>query len=185
MRSRQKNKDKVGPLKDADGNLITNDEVTADLLNKYFGSVFTEENIKNIPVASKKFQGDGKDVKREVIFTKSRVTEMLKCLKVDKTPGIDALHPKFLFEVREEIGEVMAELMNKSMQTGEIPQDWRDAIVVPLFKKGNRSEASNYRPVSLTCIICKVMERIIKDDMMRHMEEHKIIKDSQHGFSEQ
>ena len=93
------------------------------MLNKYFGSVFTEENIKNIPVASKKFQGDGKDVKREVIFTKSRVTEMLKCLKVDKTPGIDALHPKFLFEVREEIGEVMAELMNKSMQTGEIPQD--------------------------------------------------------------
>ena len=76
VRSRQKKKDKVGPLKDADGNLITNDEVTADLLNKYFGSVFTEENIKNIPVASKKFQGDGKDVKREVIFTKS---ELLRC----------------------------------------------------------------------------------------------------------
>ena len=182
MRSRQNKKDKVGPLKDTHGNLITSDEETVDMLNEYFGSVFTIENIQNIPVANRMFQGDEKDVKREVIFTKHRVVEMLKNLKVDKTPGIDALHPKFLFEVREEIGEILAVIMNMSMQTGEIPQDWKDAIVVPLFKKGNRSEACNYRPVSLTCIICKIMEKIIKEDMMKHMENHKLIKESQHGF---
>src|SRR6218665_3361425 len=76
---------------------------------------------------------------------------------------IDAMHPKIIKELREELGEVLADIMRKSMITGEIPQDWRDANIVPIYKKGNRSEPGNYRPVSLTCIVCKVMERIIKN----------------------
>ena len=73
--------------------------------------------------------------------------------------------------------------MRKSMITGEIPQDWRDAKIVPIYKKGNRSEPGNYRPVSLTCIVCKVMERIIKNDMTEHLAEYNVINKSQHGFT--
>ena len=62
-------------------------------------------------------------------------------------------------------------------------QEWRDALIVPLFKKGIRSEAGNYRPVSLTSVVCKVMERIIKDNIVEHLNEHDIIKGSQHGFT--
>ena len=55
------------------------------------------------------------------------------------------------------------------MQEGIVPQDWKDAIVVPIFKKGVKSEPSNYRPVSLTSVVCKLMERIVKDVIQDHL----------------
>jgi len=109
--------------------------------------------------------------------------EQLKRLKTDKSPGIDELHPKFLHEVREEFGEALAQIFNKSMQTGDVPQEWRDALIVPVFKKGNRSDPCNYRPVSLTSVVCKIMERIVKDNVVEHLNEYKVIKGSQHGFT--
>ena len=65
--------------------------------------------------------------------------------------------------MREEIGE--AQIFNKSMQTGHVPRECRDTLIVPLFKKGIRSEPGNYRPVSLTNAVCKVMEKIITDNV--------------------
>ena len=57
-------------------------------------------------------------------------------------------------DMKGEIGEVLAQIFNKSMQTGDVPQEWRDALVVLLFKRGNRSDPGNYRPVSLTNVVC-------------------------------
>ena len=182
VRSKQKKKDRVGPLKNSQGEVIREDEESAEILNEYFGSVFTRENLQNIPEPEKLFKGSEDKGANEVTFTKEKVTAQLKRLKTDKSPGIDSLHPKFLYEVREEIGEVLAEIMNESLKTGEIPRDWKDAVVVPLYKKGNRSDPSNYRPVSLTCIICKVMEKIVKEDIIDHLKRNNIIRDSQHGF---
>ena len=107
----------------------------------------------------------------------------MESLKEDKSPGNDAMHPKFLKEVSEELGGILSHIMEQSMKTGEIPQDWRDALIVPIFKKGSRNEAKNYRPVSLTSIVCKVMERIIKDGMIEHYEKYSVILNSQHGFT--
>ena len=59
---------------------------------------------------------------------------------------------------------------------------WRDAIVSPLFKKGNRSETGNYKPISLTCIACKVLESTVKRVIVEHLEDKKLIRISQHGF---
>src|SRR6218665_2879287 len=69
------------------------------------------------------------------------------------------------------------------MQTGDVQQEWRDALIVPLFKKGNRSDPCNYRPVSLTSVVCKVMKRIVKDNVVEHLNECNVIKGSQHGFT--
>src|SRR5688572_23844691 len=110
------------------------------------------------------------------------VVEMLGNLKEDKSPGIDEIHPKFLKEVRHEVGDSLSGLFNESSKTGVVPRDWRDAIVTPLFKKGSKSETNNYRPVSLTCIICKVLEQIIKGRMVEHLNKYEITKNSQHGF---
>src|SRR6218665_3821608 len=149
-RSKQKRKERVGPLKNDVGNeeVIVDDEEAAEVLNKYFSSVFTLEDLGNIPEPKQTCLSSGNGLTR-IIFTKENVMEqqLLKRLKTDKSPGIDELHPKFLHEVREEIGEVLAQIFNKSMQTGEVPQEWRDALIVPLFKKGNRSDPGNYRPV--------------------------------------
>jgi hypothetical protein len=183
MRSKQKRKDKVGPLKNEKGEIITDDEKTAEILNTYFGSVLTEENTSSIPETKKKFGGNEDQKLTSMDITAEMVVKMLESLKEDKTPGIDELHPKFLKEVRLEVGDILSGIFNESIKSGEIPREWRDAIVTPLFKKGNRSEASNYRPVSLTCIICKVLEKIIKSNIIEHLNANRIINDSQHGFT--
>jgi len=87
-----------------------------------------------------------------------------------------------LMELAEEISYTVAELFNKSLISGEIPADWKLANVTPIFKKGKKSSVANYRPVSLTVNLCKVFESIMRDNMIKHLEKHKLIKDSQHGF---
>src|SRR6218665_2836050 len=140
------------------------------------------EDLGNIPEPKQTYLSNGNGL-TQIIFTKENVVEQLKKLKTDKSPRIDELHPKFLHEGREEIGEVLAQIFNKSMQTGDVPQEWRDALIVPLFKKGNRSDPGNYRPVSLTSVVCKVMERIVKDNVVEQLNEYDVIKGSQHGFT--
>ena len=108
--------------------------------------------------------------------------QKLAKLKVDKSPGVDGIHPKLLFELRHELAKPIAELFIKSLNQGDVPRDWRDASITALFKKGNRSDPGNYRPVSLTSIICKIMESIIKDKIVEHLQKFKLLNDSQHGF---
>ena len=73
-------------------------------------------------------------------------------------------------------------IFNKSMNEGCVPQDWKLANVTPIFKKGSKSKPENYRPVSLTSISCKLMESIIRDQVVSHLEINHLIKASQHGF---
>ena len=80
------------------------------------------------------------------------------------------------------MGAILSNMYNESIRTGIVPRDWRDAIVTPLLKKGNRSETSNYRPISLTCIVCKVLESFVKRAIVEHLEDNNLIKISQHGF---
>jgi hypothetical protein len=68
------------------------------------------------------------------------------------------------------------------LETGEIPQEWRTAKVTPIFKKGAKGDPGNYRPVSLTSVPCKILESIVKDRIMDHLMENKLIRESQHGF---
>ena len=73
-------------------------------------------------------------------------------------------------------------LFNKSLETGKIPTDWKDANVVAIFKKGTKSVPGNYRPVSLTCVICKLLESFIRDVIVHHMNKYNIYSNCQHGF---
>jgi hypothetical protein len=68
------------------------------------------------------------------------------------------------------------------MASGDVPEDWRVANVTPIYKKGSKADPSNYRPVSLTSICCKLLESIIRDNMVDHLLENNLIEDSQHGF---
>ena len=180
--SKSKRSVQVGPLVDNSGEIVIDEVATAKTLNDYFGSVFTKENMTNVPKPTKLFDGENDDMLSDIICTKQGVLEVLTQLKTDKSPGIDGLHPKFLYEVRNEISEAITRIFNGSIKSGVVPRDWRDALVTPLFKKGNRSEPGNYRPVSLTCILCKVLEKVLKKRLLEHLMQFKILKDSQHGF---
>ena len=71
-----------------------------------------------------------------------------------------------------------------SLESGKIPEDWRKANVIPIFKKGSRLSANNYRPVSLTCILCKTMETLVREQLMAHLQRNNLISREQHGFTQ-
>jgi hypothetical protein len=73
-------------------------------------------------------------------------------------------------------------IFQQSYDTGETPADWKNALVAAIYKKGTKSDPANYRPISLTCLCCKVMEHVVLSHLAKHLAEHDILFDKQHGF---
>ncbi|CAM5144659.1 unnamed protein product [Natator depressus] len=97
--------------------------------------------------------------------------------------GPDALHPRVLKELVDVIAEPLAIISENSWQSGEVPDDWKKANAVPIFKKGKKEDPGNYRPVSLISVPGKIMEQVLKESILKHLEERKVIRNSQHGFT--
>ena len=118
----------------------------------------------------------------EIHVSTEGVTKLLKGLKPSKALRPDDLHPRVLKDLASEPDPGFAHLSKQSIDTGEIPKDWSLANICPLYKKGDMSLACNYRPVSLTCIPCKLLEHIICSKIMAYLVEHKLLTDRQHAF---
>ena len=112
------------------------------------------------------------------------ILKLLKNLKPGKAAGPDQLRPLLLKELRDEIAPIIKIIFEKSLQTGKLPFDWVTPNVMPVFKKGDKSSAANYRPISLTCIFCKVLEHILASNIVKHLDAQGIMYDLQHGFRE-
>ena len=110
------------------------------------------------------------------------VHKLLMNLKTKKATRTDEIPAFILKAAATELAPALANLFQLSLDLGEIPQDWREASVVPLFKKRDRHLASNYRPVSLTSITCKLLEHIVHSNVMQHFDRYDVLSDNQHGF---
>ena len=77
---------------------------------------------------------------------------------------------------------IICDIFQSSVNSGQVPKAWKEANITAIFKKGNRAETSNYRPISLTTVISKLLEHIIHSHIMKHLEQHHILTDHQHGF---
>ena len=111
--------------------------------------------------------------------------DVLKCLnklKPSKSPGPDGLHPRVLKEAAEIIAKPLSIIFNKSIEQGTVPDDWKLAHVTALFKKGKATSPGNYRPVSLTSVVCKIMESILRDQIMQFLDDNTLLSEHQHGF---
>ena len=115
-------------------------------------------------------------------ITEVMVREKLKELNTHKSCGPDDIHAKLLSELAEQIASPLAELYNMTINRGYIPKEWKRANITPIFKKGSKSNAGNYRPISLTSVICRVMESFLRDEIMLHLLENKLLSPKQHGF---
>ncbi|XP_074985128.1 uncharacterized protein LOC142072359 [Caretta caretta] len=111
------------------------------------------------------------------------VRDYLEKLDVHKSMGPDELHPRVRKELAAVIAEPLAIIFENSWRTGEVPDDWKKANVVPIFKKGKKEDPGNYRPVSLTSVPGKIMEQVLKESILKHLHERKVIRNSQHGFT--
>ena len=152
----------------------------ATILIKQFSSVFTIEDTTNIPTCPDTSGGSSKG---NVIFDVETVKNKIKSLKVSSTAGPDGLSSKFLVDHVDGLAYPLSIIYTKSMETGTGPGGWREANVTPIFKsKGLKSKAENYRPISLTSIPCKVMEGIIRDNVVDYLTLNALINNTQHGF---
>lgn len=183
VKSKQQVKDNIGPLKGRNGETSSDSKFMADELNSFFASSFTRENSDNIKNPNITFSGNDSDQLKDIIITPEVVKKHLNCLKRNKSPGPDKLGSSFLLDMCDLIVEPLSTIFNISLKLRQVPNDWKEANVTPIFKKGDKSDPGNYRPISLTSQVCKVFESIIRENIVNHLNTHSLLLQSQHGFT--
>ena len=179
VQSKTKSRTGIGDLVTEDGTTTSDDLGKAEALNAFFASVFTEEDPGPIP----DFQPRSVESPLSNIeITPDCVEKKLKQLKACKSAGPDRIHPRVLKELASPLSTPLSILFQRSLECGELPDAWREGTITPIFKKGAKDKPGNYRPVSLTSVVCKVMESIIRDQIIIHMKNNSLLSPHQHGF---
>ena len=190
-------KNSVIRLKDNKGSIIMSDKDNANLLNQQFSSVFTEENDSRellLHAAHKQLYGEDLDdpfslpsptTERDLSYiniTEDDVYDVLRDLDPFKSFSTECIHPRVLKELAHELKYPITVLFRCSIDQGNVPQIWKNCVVTPIYKSEDRHNAKNYRPISITSTLCRCLERIIKKQLLEHLEHNDIINKNQHGF---
>ena len=150
------------------------------LLNVAMTTVLRELPTCKVPDA--KFQEVKLDYLVQVIVITEMTAKKIKAMKVNKPPGVDGISPKLLMETVEQITIPLARMFNLSLKEGVVRFHWKEAYIVPLFKNGSRNTSDSYRPESLTSVIYKLLEMIIKCHLVDFLVWENILNPYQHGF---
>ena len=140
--------------------------------------MFTYEDTARIPILDPFCNAHFESLTvNEAMFNKC-----LDKLKDESATGPDKITPHVLKELGDFVSFPLCMIFSKSLSTGEVPNDWKIVHVIPVFKKGNRCLAENYRPISLTSIVCKILESFIYRAIVNYLSEHRLLNASRHGF---
>ena len=184
VRSKSKTKVKVGPLENSEGIIVGDNKGMSKMLNEYFSTVFTDEELNRMPIPKEREkEREGNDVSIDWIeVTEEKVELAIRNLKANKAAGVDELESSYVKGSMEGLVRPLRILFEKSLTDGKIPREWKEANVTAVFKQGARKKPENYRPVSLTSQVGKVMEKIIKKELVTYLEGNGLICETQHGF---
>ena len=117
-------------------------------------------------------------------MTENGVLKLLKALNISKAAGPDGIRPRVLKELSSELSLILTLLFKASLHQQSLPDIWKHANVSPIYKKGDNTNPSNYRPVYLICISCKLLEHTICSNLNQHLKRNNILYPLQHGFQE-
>ena len=140
--------------------------------------MFTNEDTTNIPIPN----GNPSPSMPDITINSDGVRKLLHNVNPNKACGPDGISARVLKECAAELAPLITSLFRKTFLEGKIPSDWKEANITAVFKKGDRNVAANYRPVSLTSLICKIQEHIIVSNILDHLDKHDLLTDCQHGF---
>ena len=174
-----KTKQGVSNVVDGAGRLTETEEEAATALNDYYHRSFTNDvpgrEIPEFPVLTQEKLED-------VVFSVEKVEEVLTEVNPNKAAGPDEVEGRLLKECAKEMAPTLCEIFRKSMDEAEVPSEWKQAHIVPIHKKGNKAVMANFRPVALTSIICKVMEKIVCAAILSFLTINGLVTSQQHGF---
>ena len=180
VKSKRQDNIGVAPL-DEDGTLHSESADKARILLKQFKSVFTpqDDSDQEMPHVD---SNNIKSTLSSIAITETGVAKLLRGVNPSKASGPDNIPNRVLKECADQIAPSLCCIFQRSLDTGILPQDWRSANISSVFKKGDRHQAENYRPISLTSVISKLLEHIVCKNMLDHLEKNKILTDLNHGF---
>jgi len=161
---------------------ITKDEEKAEVLNAFFASVFISQTGYSKNIQAPVLEDRKGEQNKPPIIQEETVNYLLHHLDTHKSMGPDRIHPRVLRELAEELAKPLSIIYQQSWLTGEVPNNWRLASVMPIYKKGWKEDPRNYRPVSLTSVPGKIMERFILSALTGHVKDSQGFRPSQDGF---
>ena len=179
---------RVGPLRDEDGKVSSTPGETCQILSKQYTKVFSQPtSTKVVHDPSKFFEGHNQHCQPPVnisnlSFTTADIQKAISELKTNSAAGPDGVPSILLLKCKEALALPLYKIWRCSLDTGIIPALLKEAIITPIHKGGDRSQASNYRPVALTSHLIKIFEKIMKDRIITYLEETNVMTNSQHGF---
>ena len=179
VKSRTKSRSKIPPLMTKEGTKASTASEKAEALNNYFSSTFTEEMLDNIPDGTQEFLGESLD---KFDIPPESVLKKLLELNPNKSPGPDGWHPVLLKSIADLIALPLSIIFQKSLNEGILPSQWLKACITAIHKKGEKGLIVNYHPISITSIICKIMESLVRDRLVDHMLQNNLFSEYQHGF---
>ena len=148
-------------------------------MNKYFSSIpkLDEENV-TLP----QFDSKTNNIIHEIHITENEIIDVIQILDPNKATGPDKISNKMLKISPEKIAKPLLIIFNKSLQQSKYPSNWKSAHVIAIFKKGDTSLPSNYRPIYLLSCVGKLMERIVYKHVYNHLVDSNLIYKYQSGF---
>ena len=179
VRSKLKTKTSLSQPKLPCGTLTNDNNQKAGLLNVFFASVFETEGEEPIPDFPDR---DFNEAITTVNISENVILKAISKLKPSKSQGPDNLHPKLIKECSHQLLTPLKEIFSKSLAESKIPDIWKRANVTVIHKSGDKTNPENYRPISLTSVACKLMERLIRDKIVDHMTQNNLFSPYQHGF---
>ena len=166
------------PLRRSDGTLAHTAKEKADLFANLFAENSRLDSTNNLPPQIPPF---GPKMGPIHIHQKEVLKCMLK-LDVNKASGPDGIPAIVLKHCAAELSPILTRLFRLSLEIGKVPKSWKLANVQPVPKKGSRADPANYRPVAITSIICKIMERVLNNRLLAYLEANELLSDGQYGF---
>ena len=170
----------IANLLDSSGNLLTSDKDKTDLLNEYFCSVFTtDDNL--LPDFPSRLPESAAGL-NDISFTTKTISKITRKLKINSAAGPDGLPPIFYHRTEISIIHPLSILYSSIIDLHTLLNEWKYAIIAPIFKKGCSSDPANYRSIALTCTCCKILECIVASEIICFLNSHNLITKQQHGF---
>ena len=166
-------------LQTENGEISNDSAVKANLLNNYFASIFEVEGSKPIPeFPDRPFL----EPLLTITLNQAVILRAIDKINSSKSQGPDGIHPKLVKECKSTLVKPLELIYRKSLKSGKLPSSWKQGNVTAIFKSGDKTKPENYRPISLTSVPGKLLERIIRDQLVEHMMVNNLFAKSQHGF---